>query len=364
MSEATIADVARLAGVSSATVSRVINRNYPVAESTRARVEAAISELGYVANAHARALAGATNRTVAIIINDLIDPFYAYIARGVEREATAQGRLCLVCCTHGSHEQELALIDLLHEQRADAVILVGGAYEDRAYASQVAKRARALHASGSTLVLCGRPGVGDDAPTKVVEYDNEGGAFAITDYLITQGHRRVLFLGGPSLFSTTIARLAGHRRALELRGLPYDESLIRPGPLSRRFGYERTRELLAEGPEFTAIFAANDNVAAGAMQAIEAAGLSVPGDISVAGYDDVPLAQELRPQLTTVRIPLEEMGRQAVQLALGVADGGDYLSPVRTTTRVGTSIVVRQSVGAPSAKKALAAASGRKRAGR
>ncbi|MEV4894477.1 LacI family DNA-binding transcriptional regulator, partial [Nonomuraea sp. NPDC055795] len=274
MTEATIADVARLAGVSSATVSRVINRNYPVAESTRARVEAAINELGYVANAHARALAGATNRTVGIIINDVIDPFYAFIARGVEREATAQGRLCIICCTQGSHEQELALIDLLHEQRADAVILVGGAYEDRAYATQVGRRARALHASGSTLVLCGRPSVGGDVPTKVVEYDNEGGAFAVTDHLITQGHRRILFLGGPALFSTTVARLAGHRRALELRGLDYADELVQTGPLSRRFGYERVRELLAEGADFTAIFAANDNVAAGAMQALEAGGYS------------------------------------------------------------------------------------------
>ncbi|MFI6391164.1 LacI family DNA-binding transcriptional regulator [Nonomuraea sp. NPDC050547] len=361
MTEATIADVARLAGVSSATVSRVINRNYPVAESTRARVEAAINELGYVANAHARALAGATNRTVGIIINDVIDPFYAFIARGVEREATAQGRLCIICCTQGSHEQELALIDLLHEQRADAVILVGGAYEDRAYATQVGRRARALHASGSTLVLCGRPSVGGDVPTKVVEYDNEGGAFAVTDHLITQGHRQILFLGGPALFSTTVARLAGHRRALELRGLDYADELVQPGPLSRRFGYERVRELLAEGAGFTAIFAANDNVAAGAMQALEAAGLTVPGDMSVVGYDDVPLAQELRPRLTTVRIPLEEMGRQAVRLALGISDGSDYLSPVQTSTRVGTSIVVRESVGAP---KPLAAPRGRKAAGR
>lgn len=364
MSEATIADVAKRAGVSSATVSRVINRNYPVAAATRERVEAAISELGYVANAHARALAGSTNRTVGIIINDLVDPFYAFIARGVEREATQQGRLCLVCCTQGSHQQELALIDLLHEQRADAVVLVGGAYEDRTYAAEVGRRAKALHASGSTLVLCGRPSLGENVPTKVVEYDNEGGAFAITDHLITQGHRRILFLGGPAALSTTIARVAGHRRALELRGLPYEPDLVQPGPLSRRFGFERIRELLAGGPAFTAVFAANDTVAAGVIQALEMAGVSVPGEISVAGYDDVPIAQELRPRLTTVRIPLEEMGRQAVRLALGVSDGSDYLLPVQTSVRVGTSIVVRDSVAPPQAEQALAGGRGRKRPGR
>ncbi|MGW4408560.1 LacI family DNA-binding transcriptional regulator [Nonomuraea sp. NPDC004702] len=341
---ATMADVAKRAGVSSATVSRVINGNYPVSAVTRQRVERAIAELGYVANAHARALAGATNRTVGIIINDVIDPFYAYIARGVEREATRHGRLCMVCCTHGSHEKELALIDLLHEQRADAVILVGGAYEDRAYAAQVARRARALHASGSTLVLCGRPSLGDDVPTRVVEYDNEGGAFAITDHLITQGHRKIAFLGGPPSLSTTVARLAGHRRALAFRGLPYDKGLIHLGQLNRRFGYDRIRALLADKLDFTALFCANDTVAAGAMQGLELAGVPVPEAVSVVGYDDVPIAQELRPQLTTVRIPLEELGRQAVRLGLDVGDDDDYLSPVQTMAKVGTSIVVRASV--------------------
>jgi LacI family transcriptional regulator len=338
---ATMADVAARAGVSSATVSRVINGNYPVSAATRQRVEQAIAELGYVANAHARALAGATNRTVGIIINDLVDPFYAYIARGVEREATRHGRLCMVCCTQGSHEQELALIDLLHEQRADAVILVGGAYEDRSYAAQVARRARALHASGSTLVLCGRPSLGEDVPTRIVEYDNEGGAFAITDYLITQGHRRIVFLGGPPNLSTTVARLAGHRRALRFRGL------IHTGQLNRRFGYDRIRALLADKLDFTAVFCANDTVAAGVMQGLELAGVPVPEAISVVGYDDVPIAQELRPQLTTVRIPLEEMGRQAVRIGLDVVEDDAYLSPVQTAAVVGTNIVVRSSVAPP-----------------
>jgi LacI family transcriptional regulator len=344
---ATMADVAARAGVSSATVSRVINGNYPVSAATRQRVEQAIAELGYVANAHARALAGATNRTVGIIINDLVDPFYAYIARGVEREATKHGRLCMVCCTQGSHEQELALIDLLHEQRADAVILVGGAYEDRSYAAQVARRARALHASGSTLVLCGRPSLGEDVPTRIVEYDNEGGAFAITDYLITQGHRRIVFLGGPPNLSTTVARLAGHRRALRFRGLPHDKGLIHTGQLNRRFGYDRIRALLADKLDFTAVFCANDTVAAGVMQGLELAGVSVPEAISVVGYDDVPIAQELRPQLTTVRIPLEEMGRQAVRIGLDVVEDDAYLSPVQTAAVVGTNIVVRSSVAPP-----------------
>ncbi|WP_307717612.1 LacI family DNA-binding transcriptional regulator [Streptomyces sp. V4I23] len=341
---ATVMDVARRAGVSTATVSRVLNRNYPVAAATRERVEAAMRELGYVVNAHARALAGVSGRTVGIIVNDVVDPFYAYIARGVEREATRGDRLCLVCCTQGDPQRELAFVELMHERRADAVIVVGGSVADRAYTAELARRARELDSDDSKLVLCGRPPLGDDVPTVSVEYDNEGGAFAITDHLLTQGHERILYLGGPPGLSTTLDRLAGHRRALALRGVTPDPELEQPGAFSRAFGMRRTAELLRDGLEFTAIFAANDIVAAGAAQALEEAGLRVPQDISLVGYDDVPVAQELRPRLTTVHVPLEEMGRQAVRLALGDGGDDDWREPATGTVRLGTHIVVRDSV--------------------
>ncbi|MFE9312130.1 LacI family DNA-binding transcriptional regulator [Streptomyces sp. NPDC006706] len=344
---ATVVDVAKRAGVSTATVSRVMNRNYPVSAATRERVEAAMRELGYVVNAHARALAGASGRTVGIIVSELIDPFYAYIARGVEREATDGDRLCLVCCTQGDPKRELAFIELMHERRADAVVLVGGSVEDRAYKAELARRARELDAGGSKLVLCGRPSLGDDVPTVGVEYDNEGGAFAITDHLIRQGHERILYLGGPPGLSTARDRLAGHRRALELRGIARDPELEQPGAFSRAFGYRRMAELLCGGTQFTAVFAANDIVAAGAAQALEEAGVRIPQDVSLVGYDDIPVAQELRPRLTTVRIPLEEMGRQAVRVALNGGDEDDWRAPTTGTLRLGTHIVVRESVAAP-----------------
>ncbi|MFI5805229.1 LacI family DNA-binding transcriptional regulator [Streptomyces sp. NPDC051561] len=349
---ATVTDVARLAGVSTATVSRVLNRNYPVATATRERVEAAMRELGYVVNAHARALAGVSGRTVGIIVNDVIDPFYAYIARGVEREATRGGRLCLICCTQGDPQRELAFIELMHERRADAVVVVGGSVADRGYTSELARRARELEADGSKLVLCGRPPLGEPTPAASVEYDNEGGAFAITDHLLTQGHERILYLGGPPRLSTTRDRLAGYRRALKLRGLEPDPQLAQPGAFSRQFGYRRMTELLREAPDFTAVFAANDIVAAGAAQALEEAGVRVPDDMSLVGYDDIPVAQELRPRLTTVHIPLEEMGRQAVRLAVGGGDQDDWREPVSGAVRLGTHVVVRDSVAPVSGRGA------------
>ncbi|MEV0096754.1 LacI family DNA-binding transcriptional regulator [Streptomyces sp. NPDC050738] len=348
---ATVTDVARLAEVSTATVSRVLNRNYPVATATRERVEEAMRELGYVVNAHARALAGVSGRTVGIIVNEVIDPFYAYIARGVEREAALGNRLCLVCCTQGDPQRELAFIELMHERRADAVIVVGGSVADRTYTAELARRARELEAGGSKLVLCGRPPLGEESLSASVEYDNEGGAFALTDHLLTQGHERILFLGGPPGLSTTRDRLAGHRRALELRGIAHDPALEQLGTFSRAFGWRRMTELLKDGPEFTAVFAANDIVAAGASQALEEAGLRVPQDMSLVGYDDIPVAQELRPRLTTVHIPLEEMGRQAVRLAVSGGDDDDWREQSTGAVRLGTHIVVRDSV-APPAKRA------------
>lgn len=343
---ATVIDVARRAEVSSATVSRVLNGNYPVARATRERVEDAVRELGYVVNAHARALAGTASRTVGIIVQDVVDPFFAHIARGVERAASDAGRLCMVCCTHGDPRRELAFIDLLHEQRADAVVLVGGAHSDRAYAREVARRARDLHAGGARLVLCGRPSVGRDVPTLSVEYDNEGGAFALTDHLLTQGHDRILYLGGPPDLSTTRDRIAGHRRALELRGVPCAPELVHTGAFSPAFGHRRLTELLASGPAFSAVFAANDMVAVGALQALEEAGLRVPDDVSLVGYDDVPTAQVLRPRLTTVHVPLEEMGRQAVRLAVpdAQAEADAWQQPAGDGLTLGTHIVVRDSV--------------------
>lgn len=342
---ATIADVAERAGVSTATVSRVLNDNYPVARATKESVLDAVEALGYTANAHARALASAATRTVGIIINDMVDPFFSYVARGVEMEAASASRLCIVATAHGDPKRELDLIDQLREQRADAVIVVGGAYEDAAARRKMAERARALAAVGSVLVLCGRPSLGESVPTKMVGYDNEGGAFALTEYLLSQGHRRILYLGGPPGLSTTMLRLDGYRRALRSRGIQPDESLIREGAFGRSFGLSEMREVLASELDYTAVFAANDLVAAGALQALTDAGLRVPEDVSLVGYDDIPQSFELSPRLTTVHVPLEEMGRQAVRLAL--SDDDAFGRHAADETVVGTHVVVRESVAAP-----------------
>lgn len=349
----TIYDVAKLAHVSTATVSRVVNGNYPVSAGTRAKVEKAMDQLGYVVNAHARALAGSQTRLIGIVINEIVDPYFAYIARGVQFEARERGRLCLVCNSHGDERQEDAFLELLREQRADVVILVGGVIESADYERKTLLRARQLEQAGSRLVLCGRPALSRRAPIVRVEYDNEQGAFAITDHLLSAGHTRILYLGGPTKLSTTVSRVRGFERAHTARGLAADPTLIRTGAFGRTWGYRHMLDVLDDGLDFTGVFCANDIVAAGAYQAIKERGLRIPHDLSVVGYDDVPVAAELDPGLTTVRVPLEAMGREAVRAGLAQqAVDSDPFAPDYASTSLGSYVIVRGSVATPAREPA------------
>ena len=334
----TVRDVAARAGVSASTVSRVLGGTYPVAEATRAKVLRAMRELDYVLNANARALGSVTNKTVAFVVDDVTGPFYAHIARGVEEQAAAEGMLCLLCTTHGDPQRVLAVVERMREQRADAVVVVGGAWDDKDYRDRMDHFGHALDRVGSRLTLIGRPPLSPGVPATVVEYDNEGGAFAMTSHLLSAGHRTIAYLGRVPGLSTSSQRLDGFRRAHEMLDEPVDESLIVDGTYSRAFGYQGTRELVATGAKFTALFAATDMVAAGALQALRELGVRVPDDVAVAGYDDIPLAIDVYPTLTTVNIPHEELGRTAVRLALHREEFPESQHQV-----LGTHIVVRDS---------------------
>lgn len=335
----TIRDVAAKAGVSVATVSRVLAGNYPTAPATRAKVMRAVKDLDYVVNVHARALAGVSQKSVAILTREVTTPFYAYVIQGVEEQASQQGRLVLVCTTGSDPDRELAYVKMMREQGTDAVIIVGGMVETPEYRKQLAQYAQALESAGSRLVLCGRPGMGPDVPALVAHYDNEGGAYAATSHVLSAGHERIMFLGGIPGFTTGDPRVAGWRRALTDRGITPGPDLLQQGSFGTNFGYDRMRELLKQGPlKATAIVASDDNCAAGAIMAMHEAGLRIPEDVSIVGYDDVPMAAHMWPPLTTVRIPAEELGRTAVRLALD-----ERASPGRETI-LGTHVVVRSSV--------------------
>ncbi|MFJ6723433.1 MULTISPECIES: LacI family DNA-binding transcriptional regulator [unclassified Streptomyces] len=342
----TLADVAARAQVSPATVSRVLNGNYPVAASTRERVLRAVDELDYVLNGPASALAAATSDLVGILVNDIADPFFGIMASAIQSEIGGPGgraggeRLAVVCNTGGSPDRELTYLTLLQRQRAAAVVLTGGAAEGDPRATAVAEKLRKLAAAGTRVVLCGRPPV-PDTDAVALAFDNRGGTRRLTEHLVGLGHRRLGYIAGPRGSTTTRHRLEGHQAALAAGGVPDDPRRTVHGRYDRRSGYEATLELLRRDDTLTAIVAANDSVALGACSALRESGLRIPEDVSVAGFDDLPSSVDAVPSLTTVRLPLAEAGARAGRIAMGREEpppGGIALVP--------GELVVRGSTGA------------------
>ncbi|MFI6701027.1 LacI family DNA-binding transcriptional regulator [Streptomyces sp. NPDC050509] len=328
----TLADVAARARVSPATVSRVLNGNYPVAAATRERVLRAVDDLDYVLNGPASSLAAATSDLVGILVNDIADPFFGIMAGAAQTEIGGQegtGRaggekLAVVCNTGGSPERELTYLTLLQRQRAAAVVLTGGALEDPEHIAAMATKLAKLADAGTRVVLCGRPPLpGSDSAVASLAFDNRGGGRRLTEHLLALGHRRIGYVAGPMERTTTRHRLEGHRAALEAAGAGDNgggrqDPLTVHGPYTRRSGYEATLELLRRAPDLTAVVAANDTVALGACAAVRERGLRIPEDISVAGFDDLPFSVDATPALTTVRLPLHEAGARAGRLAMGM----------------------------------------------
>lgn len=356
----TLADVAARAQVSPATVSRVLNGNYPVAAATRERVLRAVDDLDYVLNGPASSLAAATSDLVGILVNDIADPFFGIMAGAVQSEIGGPGgraggeRMAVVCNTGGSPERELTYLTLLQRQRAAAVVLTGGALEDPAHAAAMSAKLARLADAGTRIVLCGRPPLEDsDAAVATLTFDNRSGGRRLTEHLLTLGHRRIGYVAGPMERTTTRHRLEGHREAIKAFGAgnPDDpgttddadqDELTVHGPYTRRSGYEATLELLRRAPDLTAIVAANDTVALGASAALRERGLRIPDDISVAGFDDLPFSIDAVPALTTVRLPLYEAGARAGRLATGAEE-----APPGGVATIGAELMVRGSTAPP-----------------
>ncbi|MCB5182972.1 LacI family DNA-binding transcriptional regulator [Streptomyces antimicrobicus] len=350
----TLAEVAAHAGVSPATVSRVLNGGYPVAGGTRTRVERAVEELGYVANAPARALAAATSDLVGVLVRDVADGFFGILVAALQRalgpEAPGQagsGRLTVVCATEGAPAAELAHLTLLEGQRAGGVVLTGGAVEEVEHTVALTTRVARLASGGTPVVLCGRPPLAVPAglPVSTVAFDDRGGAFRLAEHLLTLGHRRIAYVAGPAGLSTGRERLAGHRAALARHGRALAEdcaALTVRTSLERSAGYDATRALLRRGRSFTAVVAADDTVATGVVAALREQGIRIPEDVSVAGFDDLPVCVDTAPALTTVRVPLREAGLLAAHLVTRRRQ-----PPPDGITTLPTQLMVRGSTAPP-----------------
>ena len=329
---ATIRDVAKRAGVAPITVSRVINDSGYVSQETRARVEAAVAELGYVPNTLARSLRSRRTNTLALVLTDITNPFWTTVARGVEDAASEAGFTVIFCNTDESEVEQDRYLQVVLQKRVDGVLLVP--------ARSTVEPVALIQEQGTPVVVLDRRV--PEARVDVVRCDSEGGAYQLARLLLSLGHRRIVMLSGPREVSTAEDRVAGYRRALAERGLSDDELVIY-GAFTQASGYEMAGQALAHARRPTALFAANNFIAIGAMRALRDAGQRVPEDVALVGFDDLPPALVIDPFLTVVAQPAYEMGQRATELLLARLSEGSAQAYQEVV--LPTEVIVRRSSG-------------------
>ena len=308
----TISDVAKRAGVSAMTVSRVVNGTGYTSTETRARVEAAIEELGYVPNALARQLRSKRTKTIALVVSDISNPFFTTIARGVEDFFVGHGFSVMYCNTDEDETEEEQYLLMLIERQVDGILLVPARSSGDPF--------RFLESHHMPVVVIDRRI--EAANVDSVRCDSEAGAYALARHLVDLGHRRIAVLTGRRNVSTSVDRVAGCRRALEEDGLELPDDLVHWGGFqfgksNQADGHRMATEMLAApGERPTAVFCANNFIGFGAIRALREAGLRVPDDISVVAFDDLPEEWISEPFLTVAAQPAYEIGRRAATLLL------------------------------------------------
>ena len=336
----TLADVARRAGVSLATASRALNGSARVVRPDLAeRVAAAAAELSYVPDPVAQSLARKSSNLVGLIVHDIADPFFSSIAAGAMRVADEQDLVLTLGATGRDPRRELALVTTMRLQRARALVLVGSRLTGEAGAEErLAEELRGFVAGGGRVCSVRQPGL----PGDVVQPDNRGGARELATVLAGLGHRHTAVIAGPEGVATSEERLGGFREGMAEAGVDPTSVRVLRGRFDRDGGYDAGAELAADLGSTTCIFALSDVMALGVVAALRERGISVPADVSVAGFDDVPTLRDTVPSLSTVRIPLEGIGEQAARLALDGQPAGRHLV-------VPAEVVLRSSTAPPRA---------------
>jgi DNA-binding LacI/PurR family transcriptional regulator len=336
----TLEEVASHAGVSRATVSRVVNGSVKVSADIRRDVEVAIAELGYVPNRAARSLVTGKAGSVGVVITEptgrlFSDPFFPRLMRGLSSGLSASD-LQLVLLMPGSAEDAERTGAYLGAGHVDGVVMVSLHAQD--------PLPSLLATAGIPLVLVGRPPSGVAA--SFVDVDNRQGARSAVEHLIANGRRVIGTIAGPADMPVGIDRIAGYGEALGEAGLVVDPRLIVHGDFTQPSGAAAMRRLLEARPDIDAVFAASDLMAAGALAVLSATGRRVPADVAVVGFDDSPVATTTMPQLTSVRQPIEAMGHEVARLLVDAVEGSD---PVPRRVILATELVRRaSSAGRPS----------------
>jgi len=339
---ATYKDIARIARVSTATVSHVINKTRFVSSETKAKVLKAIKALNYHPNALAKSLATRKTHMIALIIPSITNQFFSAVARGVQDETKRRGYYLILCNTDEEEDNEIEYMKMVREKRIDGFIITPPGTKENANKMSNEYLVE-LQKDGFPFVMIGRRG--NIPNVDVVTSDSRGGAYQAISYLAELGHRRIAFVGGPFSKGVGLGRLRGYQQALREHKLEEDPSLILEGNLEEEGGYQLTRQILSMKLPPTAIFAINDMMAIGALTACHEAGVSVPGDMSIVGYDDIPLVSMVRPRLTSVAQPEYEMGSKSAELLIkriekkGLKEGQIIV--------MNTKLMIRESTGRP-----------------
>jgi LacI family transcriptional regulator len=318
----TIRDVAARAGVSVATVSRVFNQKGPVREETIRRVMDVAGELQYVPHAGARSLSTRSTRTIGVVLPDLHGEFFSEVIRGIDVAARANGYHLLLSGSHADREEMRAVVQAVRGL-VDGLIIMSPDLDPTALCCELPPGIPAVLLNAKAE---GRPSI---------TIDNAAGARDVVRHLVSLGHKHIAFIAGPAHNNDAEQRRRGFRAGAKAQGIQATEIA---GDFTEESGYQAAKKVLALRPRPTAVFAANDSMAIGALSGFRDAGVRVPEKMALVGFDDIPIARFLDPPLTTVKVPIAELGRRGLQLLVG--------EPPHSPSRLETSLVVRQSCGA------------------
>lgn len=334
----TIKDVARVAGVSVATVSRVLNASGPVADDTRDRIHRVAQELRFVPNGAARSLSTRRTGTLGVLLPDLHGEFFSEVIRGLDQAAQARGFHLLLSSSH-NHLDDIEAALRAMRGRVDGLVVMSPHIDAAVLSAN-------LHGSVPAVLLNSPDPAGEFDTLRV---DNFGGAREMVRHLLAHGHRRVAMVCGPARNHDADERLRGYRAALAEAGVDGSAALEIEGDFTDEGGFRAARAVLGAPQRPTAVFAANDATAIGLIGALREAGLAVPADVAVGGFDDIPISRYLTPPLTSVRVSINELGARAMEQLVRAVEGENRHARVDET--LPTTLVVRESCGCGAAKR-------------
>jgi len=337
-----IVDVAKRAGVSVTTVSRVINDNpHRVNPETRKRILQVAEELNFKPSSLARALVSDQSCIIGVVVGDITDPYFSTIVRGISDVALEHGYLPMTCNSDRVPDLELHYVQMLRNYHVDGIIFAGGGLTDTSYLEEMQGLLMSRRKRAIPIVTLGRHLF--NAPQ--VNIDNTGATREITDYLIGLGHQRIGFIAGPSVLTTSALRLEGYKQSLEVHGIPYNPELVIESDFTYESGFQIGECLLQLKPSPTAVLGSNDMTAIGCLTFLNTRGIKVPGEISVAGFDDIAATQYTNPPLSTIHVPMRDLGITGMKQLLRLIESEES---VETMYILPHSLVIRASCAAPS----------------